>query len=101
MLGQKTFTESVIGGKIRKNTGQLPQVLVQNNHPGMVTREMYYAVQEEMKRRTSARSPSDKSSTGRTCYASKYALSCAENAVHYTADVHGRSEERRKSCGVV
>ena len=36
---------------------------------------MYYAVQEEMKRRTSARSPSDKSSTGRTCYASKYALS--------------------------
>ena len=75
VLGQKTFTESVIGGKIRKNTGQLPQVLVQNNHPGMVTREMYYAVQEEMKRRTSARSPSDKSSTGRTCYASKYALS--------------------------
>lgn len=75
VLGQKTYKESVIGGKVMKNNGQLPQVLVQNNHPGIVAREMFYAVQEEMKRRTSARSPSDKSSTGRTCYASKYALS--------------------------
>jgi len=74
-LGQKTYRESVIGGKSRKNNGELPQVLIQNNHPGIVTRETFYAVQEEMKRRTAARSPSTKSSTGRTSYASKYALS--------------------------
>ena len=75
VLGQKTYKESVIGGKVMKNNGQLPQVLVQNNHPGIVAREMFYAVQEEMKRRTAARSPSSKSATGRTSYTSKYALS--------------------------
>ena len=75
VLGQKTFKECVIGGKVQKNNGQLPQVLIQNNHPGIVSREVFYAVQEEMKRRTAARSPSTKSATGRTSYASKYALS--------------------------
>ena len=75
VLGQKTYKECVIGGKVMKNNGQLPQVLVQNNHPGIITREIFYAVQEEMKRRTATRSPSTKSATGRTCYASKYALS--------------------------
>ena len=75
VLAQKTFKDSVIGGKIQKNTGQLPQVLVQNNHPAIISRELYYEVQEEMKRRPAAKSPSTKSSTGRTRYSSKYALS--------------------------
>ena len=75
VLGQKTYKECVIGGKVMKNNGQLPQVLVQNNHPGIVTREMFYEVQEEMKRRTATKSPSANSSTGRSCYSSKYALS--------------------------
>ena len=75
VLGQKTYKECVIGGKVMKNNGELPQVLIQNNHPGIVTREIFYAVQEEMKRRTASRSPSTKSATGRTSYASKYALS--------------------------
>ena len=75
VLGQKTYKEGVIGGKVQKNNGQLPQVLVQNNHPAIITRERFYAVQEEMKRRTAAKSPSAKATTGRTSYASKYALS--------------------------
>ena len=49
-LGQKTFKENLIGGKTVKNTGQLPQVLVQNNHPGIVSRDVFYTVREEMKR---------------------------------------------------
>ena len=75
VLGQKTFKDRVIGGKVIKNTGQLPQVLIQNNHPGIVSRETFYAVQEEMKRRGAAKSPSAKSPTGRTSYTSRYALS--------------------------
>ena len=75
VLGQKTYKECVIGGKVMKNNGQLPQVLIQNNHAGIITREVFYEVQEEMKRRTASRSPSTKSATGRTSYASKYALS--------------------------
>lgn len=75
VLAQKTFKDSVIGGKVKKNTGQLPQVLVQNNHPAIISRELFYEVQAEMKRRTAAKCPSSKSSTGRSRYSSKYALS--------------------------
>ena len=75
VLAQKTFKDSVIGGKVQKNIGQLPQVLVQNNHPAIISRELFYEVQEEMKRRTAIKSPSANSSTGRSCYSSKYALS--------------------------
>ena len=99
VLGQKTYKESVIGGKVMKNNGQLPQVLVQNNHPGIITREMFYAVQEEMKRRTAARSPSTKSATGRTSYASRYALSerlvCGECGTLYrrcTWNIRGKKK---------
>lgn len=99
VLGQKTYKECVIGGKVMKNNGQLPQVLVQYNHPGIITREMFYAVQEEMKRRTASRSPSTKSATGRTCYASKYALSeklvCGECGTLYrrcTWNIRGKKK---------
>ena len=99
VLGQKTYKECVIGGKVMKNNGQLPQVLVQNNHPGIVAREMFHAVQEEMKRRTAARSPSSKSATGRTSYTSKYALSerlvCGECGTLYrrcTWNIRGKKK---------
>ena len=99
VLGQKTYTESVIGGKSRKNNGVLPQVLIQNNHQGIVSREVFYAVQEEMKRRTAARSPSTKSATGRTSYTSKYALSerlvCGECGTLYrrcTWNIRGKKK---------
>lgn len=75
-LGQKTFKDNLMSGRIVKNTGQLPMVLVQNNHPAIVSRETYQAVQAELARRNAGRSPSQKSApTGRSCYASKYALS--------------------------
>ena len=98
-LGQKTFKENLIGGKIVKNTGQLPQVLVQNNHPGIVSREVFYTVQEEMKRRTAAKSPSVKASTGRTSYTSKYALSerlvCGECGTLYRRCTWNSKGEKR------
>ncbi len=75
-LGQKTFKDNLMSGRTVKNTGQLPMVLVQNNHPAIVSRETYQAVQAELARRTAGRSPSQKSApTGRSCYTSKYALS--------------------------
>ena len=99
VLGQKTYKECVIGGKVMKNNGELPQVLIQNNHPGIVTREVFYEVQEEMKRRTATRSPSTKSATGRTSYTSKYALSerlvCGECGTLYrrcTWNIRGKKK---------
>ena len=76
VLMQKTFTQDCINKKVIKNTGQLPMYLIQNNHPAIVSREIYRAVQAEKTRRSASASPSKKtSSTGRSCYASKFALS--------------------------
>ena len=76
VLMQKTFTQDCINKKTVKNTGQLPMYLIQNNHPAIVSREIYRAVQAEKTRRSASASPSKKtSSTGRSCYASKFALS--------------------------
>ena len=76
VLMQKTFTQDCINKKAIKNTGQLPMYLIQNNHPAIVSREIYRAVQAEKIRRSASASPSKKtSSTGRSCYASKFALS--------------------------
>ena len=76
VLMQKTFTQDCINKKAVKNTGHLPMYLIQNNHPAIVSREIYRAVQAEKTRRSASASPSKKtSSTGRSCYASKFALS--------------------------
>lgn len=76
VLMQKTFIQDCISKKVVKNTGQLSMYLIQNNHPAIVSREVYQAVQAEKARRSATASPSTKtSSTGRTCYASKFALS--------------------------
>lgn len=75
-LLQKTFKPDVMSGKIVKNTGQLPMYLVQNNHPAIIDRDRFNAVQAERARRTAGKSPSQKNAaTGRSCYSSKYALS--------------------------
>ena len=99
VLGQKTFKEGVIGGKVQKNTGQLPQVLIQNNHSAIISRELFYAVQEETKRRTAAKSPSTKSPTGRSSYTSKYALSerlvCGECGTLYRRCTWNGKEQKR------
>lgn len=76
VLMQKTFTQDCIGKKVVKNTGQLPMYLIQNNHPAIVSRSVFQAVQAEKTRRSASASPSKKtSSSGRSCYASKFALS--------------------------
>lgn len=76
VLMQKTFKADVMSGKVEKNVGQLPMYLVRNNHPAIISREQFDEVQAERARRNAGRSPSTKNaSTGRSCYASKYALS--------------------------
>ena len=76
VLMQKTFIQDCLNKKVVRNTGQLPMYLVENNHPAIISRDHFRAVQAEMARRTASESPSKKlASTGRTSYASKYALS--------------------------
>lgn len=76
VLRQKTYTEDTISKRVRKNTGQLPMYLIQNHHEGIISREMFNAVQAELARRNAGKAPSQKQApTGRAKYSAKYALS--------------------------
>ena len=48
VLLQKTFIEDVLTGVSKKNTGQLPQYYIENNHEGIVTKQMFREVQAEI-----------------------------------------------------
>lgn len=76
VLMQKTFVQDCISKKVVKNTGQLPQYLIENNHPAIFSREMGRAIDAEMARRNAIQSPSVKNQqTGQSHYSAKYALS--------------------------
>ncbi|OUQ77513.1 recombinase family protein [Flavonifractor sp. An100] len=75
-LLQKTFTTDCISKKVKKNTGELPQYYIKDNHPAIIPQDIYQRVQEEMARRTSKRKILQKSGkTEQGKYSAKYALS--------------------------
>lgn len=95
-LLQKTFVEDCISKKVVKNTGQREQVLVENCHPAIITRDQHKAVLAELARRSAITSPSSKqASTGMACYSSKYALTerlvCGECGTLYRRCVWKRN----------
>ena len=51
LLLQKTYRENHITKKMRPNTGELPQYFVEDDHPAVVSRQTFMAVQDELKRR--------------------------------------------------
>ena len=99
VLMQKTYTPDCITHKSVKNRGERPMYLVQNNHPPIVDRGTYDAVQAEMARRSALRSPSRKVPTGQSCYTSKYALSdrvfCGECGTRYKRTTWSRNGKKR------
>ena len=52
-LLQKTYTTDFLQKKRVKNTGIMPQYYVDDNHPAIIPKELFLAVQEEMARRGS------------------------------------------------
>lgn len=99
-LLQKTFIQDCISKKVIRNTGQLPQYLIQNCHQGIVSRQIYDSVQAEMARRNAGKSPSKKNApTGRTSYTSRYALSerlvCGECGTLYRRCVWAKNGRKR------
>lgn len=75
VLLQKTFISDCISRKSIKNTGQLPMYLIENHHEGIVDRQTFDAVQAELARRKTGKSPTKAAFTGLTSYTSKYVLS--------------------------
>lgn len=87
-LLQKTYITDCISKKTRKNDGALPMYLVKNHHEGIISREQFNRVQEEMARRSSKRRVADKyCKTEQGKYSAKFALTelliCGECGAHY------------------
>ena len=98
VLLQKTFTEDVLTGVHKKNTGQLPQYYIENYHEGIVSKKMFRKVQTEIARRNS-KSAANQRKRRRGRYNSKYALSerlfcgdCGSPYKRVTWNIHGRKQ---------
>lgn len=83
----KTYVESHLTKKVKKNNGERPQVYIKNNHEAIVSREVFQKVQEERARRNSKPKISDNTITNRGKYSGKYALAelliCGECGTPY------------------
>ena len=87
-LLQKTFVSDCISKKVKKNNGERPQVYVKNNHPAIISRELFNWVQEEIARRRSKPKTTMKpSKTNLGKFSSQYALTellyCGECGTPY------------------
>ena len=75
-LLQKTYTTDPITKKQKKNRGELPQYLVKNCHPAIISHELFDLVQKEISRRSVATGNSDADSARpKPAYSGKYTLS--------------------------
>lgn len=98
VLLQKTFTEDVLTGVHKKNTGQLPQYYIENYHEGIVSKQIFREVQAEIARRNS-KSAANQRKRRRGRYNSKYALTerlvcgdCGSPYKRVTWNIHGRMQ---------
>lgn len=96
-LLQKSYTVNCITHKKVKNNGEKAKYLVTDAHKGIIDRDTYNLVQQEITRRSSMRKKSDKCVTEQGKYSSKYALSevmvCSECGAAYRRqiwNIHGK-----------
>nr|WP_325214154.1 recombinase family protein [uncultured Oscillibacter sp.] len=99
-LLQKTYTTDCISKTVKKNQGERPMVYVENNHPPIIPKEIFYQVREEMARRASKRKVMQKTAkTEQGKYSAKYALSellvCGECGTPYKRCTWARNGKKR------
>ena len=99
-LLQKTYVTDYISKKVKKNQGERAMYYVENNHPAIISREMFDQVRNEMTRRSSKRKVLQKS--GKTelgKYSGKYALTellvCGECGSPYKRVTWARNGKKR------
>lgn len=99
-LLQKTYVTDCISKKVKKNQGERAMYYVENNHPAIISREMFDQVRHEMTRRSSKRKVLQKS--GKTelgKYSGKYALTellvCGECGSPYKRVTWARNGKKR------
>ena len=92
-LLQKTYTVDYLTKTVAKNKGQVAKYYVENSHQGIVSREIFDMVQNEIKRR--------RNNTGykTTSYSSQYALTgivyCRECGANYRRVTWSRNGKKR------
>ena len=99
-LLQKTYTTDCISKTVKKNQGERPMVYVENNHPPIIPKEIFYQVREEMARRSSKRKVMQKrGKTEQGKYSARYALSellvCGECGTPYKRCTWARNGKKR------
>ncbi len=99
-LLQKTYVTDCISKKVKKNQGERAMYYVENNHPAIISREMFDQVRNEMTRRSSKRKvlrKSGKTELGK--YSGKYALTellvCGECGSPYKRVTWARNGKKR------
>ena len=85
-LLQKTVTVDFLNKKRVANTGIVPQYYVEGSHEAIISKQVYYKVQEEMARRANLQTGTGK----RRVYSGKYALSSIVYCAH-CGDVYRRT----------
>jgi len=85
---QKTYVADFLTKKTVKNNGAIPKYYVENNHEGIIDRDIFHRVQEEIARRSGKRKVAEKTViTENGKYSSKYALtellSCGNCGTQY------------------
>ncbi len=97
---QKTVTIDCISKIRKKNTGEeAPMYYVQNSHPGIITREMFNRVQEELAKRKAKTPMSTKAAITAVGKYSKYALTdvliCGECGTRYKRCTWARNGKKK------
>ena len=100
-VAQKTFTADYLLKDRRKNKGELPQYYVQDFHEPIISKELYYLVQQEMKRRACMKKKSMAGGTEELegKYSGKFALSkiliCGECGSEYRRQTSRKSGKEK------
>ena len=94
VLLQKSYTVDYLTKTTAKNKGEVTQYYIENNHDGIVSREIFDMVQDEMQRRASLYSSKTPSK-----YSSKYALTgkviCGECGAKYRRVTWSRNGKKK------
>ena len=99
-LLQKTYITDCISKKVKKNQGECAMYYVEDNHPAIISREVFDQVRNEMTRRSSKRKVLQKSGkTEMGKYSGKYALTellvCGECGSPYKRVTWARNGKKR------
>ena len=96
---QKTVTVDCITKERKINQGEAPMYLVENNHPPIVSREIFNRTQEELSRRNELPAKSTKTASTSSGKYSKYALTdvliCGECGSRYKRCTWARNGKKK------